>query len=381
MFEKSLRPCLRSRSVVDAPFAALQLTRWLAALLLLAIALFVSPARAAVALRVQPGTSPDPIQVFVTVTDSGGAPVGSLAATNFAVEFDNTTGSVPFTFTLPPSQSTQRTSVVFVMDYSGSVQAAALDAMREAVINFINAMVQGDVAAVIKFNGSSTTVASPFTVIDSGGAAKSALTSAVMAPFASGSGTNLIDGLNAALGQFITPPAGVTLPNGPKALIAITDGIENSSTTPEGAVVDSARDNGIPIFTIGVTDTRNTALLTRLPTLTGGEYIAAPTNAEIAAAYTRIADKLKNEYLLSVPSTITDCNNHEVGVRVTISGTSTDTFATFARCTSSSPPPPPPPGGGGGSGGGGGGGGALGLELLAGLIALCVVRRRWTVRS
>src|SRR4030095_2384696 len=84
-----------------------------------------------------------------------------------------------------------------------------------------------------------------------------------------------------------------------------------------------------------------------------------------------IADKLKNEYLLTVPSTITDCNNHEVGVRVTISGTSTDTFATFARCTSTSPPPPPP-----GGGGGGGGGGALGAaELLPGLLAMPAVAR------
>ena len=141
-----------------------------------------------------------------------------------------------------------------------------------------------------------------------------------MAPFAAGNGTNLIDGLNVALNQFITPPPGVTLPDGPRALIAITDGLDNSSTTSEGAVVDSARANGIAIFTIGVTDTRNTALLTRLPTLTGGEYIATATSAEIAAAYTRIADKLKNEYLLTVPSTIADCSNHEVGVLVTING-------------------------------------------------------------
>ncbi len=128
-----------------------------------------------------------------------------------------------------------------------------------------------------------------------------ALISAVMAPYP-GDRTNLMDGLNVALNQFITPP--VTLPPGPKAIIAITDGLENASTTPEGAVVDSARANSIPIFTIGVTDTRNTTLLTRLPTLTGGEYIPAPTDAEIAAAYTRISDRLKNEYLLTVPSTI-----------------------------------------------------------------------------
>ena len=126
-----------------------------------------------------------------------------------------------------------------------------------------------------------------------------------------------MDGLNLALNQFITPPPGVTLPAGPKALIVITDGVEGVSTTPEGAVVDRARANGIPIFTIGVTNTRNNALLTRLPTLTGGEYIDTLDATRIAAAYTSIADKLKNEYLLTVPSTITDCNDHTIYVDVT----------------------------------------------------------------
>ena len=305
MLEQSLRPCFHARTTMAA-----QLTRWLPVMLLLAAAFFVSPARAAVTLRVQPGTSPDPIQVFVTVTDSAGAPVGNLVASDFTVAFDNAERdrSVPFTFTLPPSQSNQKASVVFAMDYSGSVQTAALTEMQDAVIAFINAMVDGDVAAVVKFNGTAVSVDAPFTVINA--AAKITLAGQVMAPFASGNGTNLIDGLNASLNQFITP--GVTLPDGPRALIAITDGLDNSSTTAEGAVVDGARANGIAIFTIGVTGTRNTALLTRLPTLTGGEYIATATSAEIAAAYTRIADKLKNEYLLTVPSTITDCNNHEV---------------------------------------------------------------------
>jgi VWFA-related protein len=336
----------------------------------------VTPARAAVTLRITPGTSPDPIQVFVTVTDTAGAPVSTLLSTDFRLALDGTELTSGISFTKPPGQDpNQRTSVVFAMDYSGSVQAAALSEMQNAVIDFINAMVDGDVAAVVKFNGSTIAVDAPFTVINS--AAKTTLAGQVMAPFNPGSGTNLIDGLNSALNQFITPPAGVTLPNGPKAIIAITDGRDNSSTTAEGAVVDGARANGIPLFTIGVTGTRNTALLNRLPTLTGGEYIDTANSAQIAAAYTRIADRLKNEYLLAVSSTITDCNSHEIQVRVQNDPAKTG-ISTFQRCTSSSPPPPPPPGGGGGSGGGGGGGGALGLALLPGLLALVIARRRWT---
>ncbi len=122
-------------------------------------------------------------------------------------------------------------------------------------------MREGDFAAIVKFSGTAgPTVVQPFVEIDSGGAARSALMSALMAPYAEGT-TNLMDALNVSLNQFITPPPSVTLPPGPKAIIMVTDGIENASTTPESAVVDSALANSIPIFTIGVTDTRNTALL------------------------------------------------------------------------------------------------------------------------
>src|SRR6185295_8603855 len=165
MHEQSLRPCFHARTTMAA-----QLTRWLPVMLLLAAAFLVSPARAAVTLRVQPGTSPDPIQVFVTVTNSAGAPVGGLVKDNFLVELDSTpsnpTGPVPFNFTLPPSQTNQKASVVFAMDYSGSVQTAALTEMQDAVIAFINAMVDGDAAAVVKFNGTAVSVDAPFTVIN-----------------------------------------------------------------------------------------------------------------------------------------------------------------------------------------------------------------------
>jgi VWFA-related protein len=355
-----------------------QLTRWLPALLLLAAAFFVGPAKAAVTLRIEAAPVTQPIQVFVTVTDSAGAPVANLDANAFRVALDDTLVTSGITFTRPPSADpNQKVSVVFVMDYSKSVVNAALTAMQDSVISFINSMHDGDYAAIVKFNGTNpmrASVVQQFTRIEvPAGAGVSALTGAVMAPY-DGDLTNLMDGLNVALNQFITPP--VTLPPGPKAIIAVTDGLENASTTPEGAVIDSARANSIPIFTIGVTATRNTTLLTRLPTLTGGEYIAAPTGDEIAAAYTRISDRLKNEYLLTVPSTITDCNSHEMRVRVQNDPAKTG-ISTFARCSAPPPPPPPPP-----SGGGGGGGGALGVaEFLPGLLALLARRRwRWTVR-
>ncbi len=100
-----------------------QLLWWLPALLLLAAALFAGPARAGVALRVEATPISDPIQAFVTVTDATGAPVGGLGASDFTVTLDGTAVRQPG-FTLPPTQDpSQKVSVVFVMDYSQSVQS------------------------------------------------------------------------------------------------------------------------------------------------------------------------------------------------------------------------------------------------------------------
>src|SRR4029079_5521980 len=111
----------------------------------------------------------DPIDVFIDVTDTAGAPVGGLKATDFTVLVDGTTVASP-TFSLPPSQDPNRhVSVVFAMDMSSSVQNTALVDMQNAVIAFINAMQNGDYAAIVKFNNSNPSKASvvqAFTAID-----------------------------------------------------------------------------------------------------------------------------------------------------------------------------------------------------------------------
>jgi VWFA-related protein len=347
------------------------------AVLMLAAVFFAGPARAAVDLRVEAIPISAPIQAFVTVTDANGDPVGGLDVNDFTVILDGTMITIPpADFTLPPAQDpNQRVSVVFAMDYSESVQDAALTAMQQAVMTFINTMNEGDFAAIVKFTArggqSVASVVQPFTEIDDGGTGDVMLTSAVMAPFEVGR-TNLFDGITISLEQFSAPPT--ALPAGPKAVIVISDGEDNASEiASEFSVIADATENSIPIFLIGVGTFAGEDLMTRLASETGGEYFSAPDDPEIAAAYVTISERLNNEYLLSIVSTITNCNDHTLQVSVT--NQASPASATFARCAPQ-PPPPPPPTNGGGSGGGGGGGTVGTTLLLAGLVALAAGRRR-----
>ena len=354
-----------------------------------------------VTLRVEARPIADPINVFVTVTNGGGAPVGALTAADFTVLVDGIEVISP-TFALSPRQDPdQQASIVFAMDYSGSTSNAQ-GAMEQAVLTFLETMEIGDYAGLIKFNETNeqrVAVLQPFTMID-GASGSSALAGAVTTPF-SGSGSPVIDALNAAVDLFASPET-PPLPAGPKVVILVSDGGDNTSDSSGRNVVDAANAGGISIFSVGVgsldrivsgREITGGELLQELAFQTGGQYYEAPDDQAIEDAYDTIAVLLQNEYLLTFESDITDCNVHTIEVQVTGQSPATSTFTRCTESGSSTPPPegdvggtPVPPaddGGGtggndsggstGGSSGGGGGFGPLGLIASLSLLAL---RRR-----
>jgi hypothetical protein len=301
--------------------------------LVLLTAFVAGPAVATVELRVEGRPPTDPIQTFVRVTN-GGVPVIGLDITDFSVRIDGELVSLlPEYLTLPPAEDpNQHVSVVFTMDYTSSVTDIALEAMQTAVIDFINAMDPGDMAAIIKFNNDSgPTVVAAFTEIS---ADNSALADAVLAPYP-GDGSNILDAANVAVQQF----SSTTLPDGPKAVILITDGKDSHSSDSLEEVVASASDGSIPIFTIGVGNPNQSGLdvLTGLAEETGGLYFDATDGDEdIAAAYLAIRNLLNGEYLISIPfGDITDCSAH--ALEVTVSGQSPESVQFTRRQCDTTP--------------------------------------------
>jgi len=352
---------LARSSGATAPRFTMTLTAALAAMTLAAHA-----AMGAIDLRVEARPIADPIEVYVTVTDGFGNPVSGLSSSDFTVELDGVAVPIaPEAVSLPPSQNEdQKTSVVFVMDYSGSINASAEAVMEGAVVDFVNAMSPGDFAGVVKFNKTlGATVRYPLGDVS---ANLALLIDRISEPY-DGSGTNLLDAIALAVAQFGNTPG---LPPGPKAIIVITDGGENSSATDKFELISDANAGSIALFTIGVgnyaTQDKD-GLLSFLPVQTGGEFIAAPTTPEIEQAYATIAALLDNEYLITLPASLVgDCATHALAVQASAAPGITAT-ANFSRCTPEAPP----------SGGGGGGGGALGLVELGGaLLALLGWRRR-----
>jgi len=316
-----------------------QLTVWLFALMLVVGAFVAGPASAAIDLRVESRPISDPIQAFVTVTDANGNPVGGLTASSFTITLDGNPLAVQPDFSLPPSTNPDtNVSVVFAMDYSPSTVGGARDAMEGAVVDFINSMSPGDYAAIVKFNAtnpSGASVVQPFTRID-GAVGTGTLVNAAMLPYP-GESTNLYDAINVALDHFLSPPAGVTLPSGPKAVIVISDGLDNASINTQSFVLDKASSLGIPLFTIavGTPGTTGSNVMNVLAARTGASFIPAPSQAEVTNAYVTISSRLDNGYLLSFVSSITDCNQHTLSVTVAGQGTQS---TNFTRCDATTGP-------------------------------------------
>lgn len=328
---------LIARTNVLPRFNTGSLQAWLFALLLLAAALFASSAQAALDVRVESRPIANPIEAYITVTDANGNPVGGLTGSDFTVTLDGAALLTAPSFSQPPSVNpAKHVSVVFAMDYSPSTQGDPRAAMESAVVSFINAMSAGDYAAIVKFNQSNpahASVVQPFTNIGTG---KDALVNAAMLPYP-GSSSNVYDGINVALDHFAAPPAGVTLPDGPKAVVLISDGLDNSSTTTLDAVINKASILGIPVFTIGVANpgTTGSRVMESLAARTGGNYIEASTQTAVTDAYATISTRLDNGYLLSFASSIADCGKHTLVIAVTGQGSQT---VDFTRCDTTTGP-------------------------------------------
>lgn len=323
-----LRAAARRLMLVALPLAAM-----------LAATAYPGAALADVAIRVEARPADGPIEAFVRVTDAG-APVEGLAADDFTVLIDGQI--VPIGgLTLPPDQDgTQKVSVVFAMDYSGSVTEVALEAMQNAVIDFAETMSDGDFVALVKFNDTNPARASvvlPFTEIDHG--VNNAAIAAKVVEEYPGDGTNILDAVEVAVNLFAAPA--LPLPAGPKAIVILSDGAENRSEVTQSEVVELANANGIPVFAIGVGDLSvpgSTELLTFLGDETGGQFIPTATEQEIADAYASISLLLTSEYLVTIPNGITDCAPHTLEVQV--AGQAAPATAVFTRRTCDSEPNP-----------------------------------------
>jgi len=98
------------------------------------------------------------------------------------------------------------------------------------------------------------------------------------------------------------------LENGRRGIIVYTDGNDNESKTKCKTVIDSARVNSLPIYTIALGDSVNKDSLQQIADSTGGVYFEAATAKEMKAIYKKLSEFIQNYYVMAHGSPDPDYN-------------------------------------------------------------------------
>ncbi|HEX3034049.1 MAG TPA: vWA domain-containing protein, partial [Thermodesulfobacteriota bacterium] len=157
---------------------------------------------------------------------------------------------------------------------------------KEAAKTFIDLMKLGDQVGVVSFGGYSQVRYNLGTVNETTKAdAKAAVNN-----IAEISSTSIGAGLEKALSEFLN--RGNALHS--HAIILISDGYENTSPYAN-SILPGIKEAGIAIYSIGLGDTADAALMQHLATETGGTYSFAPSPQDLSVIYNRLAGKVAGQ--------------------------------------------------------------------------------------
>jgi VWFA-related protein len=237
-------------------------------------------------------TIPDNYPHIITslqVYDLNDDPIKDLKAENFSVSVNGkSTDSVNAT---TYKESGKGLDIMLCLDLSGTMSGTPLQTMKNAVLKFLDEMRNFDKLAIIGF-------ADSYELISDFSSDKNYLRSKIENLTTSGSKTALYYGTYQGLVKLrdYKDLAG-------KILLVIGDGKDESvsSSYTLDDVINLAKQEGIPIFTIGYSKIDKSYLQTleKMSEQTGGKFYDSPADKDLEKQYRKLYEKILNIYLLS----------------------------------------------------------------------------------
>ena len=244
----------------------------------------------------------------LTVLDHDGRTVTGLTADNFRIYEDGREQKVKI---FQPEDSPA--TVGLVIDNSGSMVNKRADAVT-AALAFVGASHPGDELFIVDFNHSAWLALPPSIPFTSDAAQ---LRTALLTTTAEGT-TALYDGLVMALNH---------LKEGThqrKALVLLSDGADNASSTRLGEILQLAQQSSAAIYCIGIYDPderdRNPGVLKRIAKLTGGESYFPHHPSDLRDMWPRIAGSIRGQYTIGYVSDNRSRDGAFRNVKITAAG-------------------------------------------------------------
>ena len=231
------------------------------------------------------------IQVYVSVTDAAGNPVRNADPNTFQLEEN---GQAMHLVAATRSGDQGPVNTVLVIDRTGSMASAdKMAGAKQAAATFVNLMRPGDRTALVQFDTEIDTL-QPLT--DD----KSALLASIQKIYPRGN-TALYDAI-ARAGTYYEKV------QGRKAVIVVTDGMDNASKLNRDALLKQAGTAGYSIYTIGLgakgasyrsQDGIDELGLQDIAAASYGTYAYSPDASQLSGLYQQLSLKIQNEYRLS----------------------------------------------------------------------------------
>lgn len=219
------------------------------------------------------------VRCHFTVTDQAGLPVRTLTKQDLDVSEQD----IPINdFQLILRSSSTLVKVAMVMDRSGSMSGQRIRDMKNAAGDFVNLLSPVDQAAIISFN-EDPRLDLNFT------SDKTTLVNKINSLSAKGN-TSVFDAIWMAI-ENIKNQQGI------RAILALTDGQDNSSDKTPPEIIAAANQYGINIYSIGL-GIESEPTMSQIAEQTGGQYFYAPTSAELALIYRAISGQIQNLYII-----------------------------------------------------------------------------------
>lgn len=229
----------------------------------------------------------------VSVTRPNGKPVLGLEAGDFSVFEDRVRQDIEFF----SADLGQPVSIAFLLDVSGSMRISGkLEAAKEAIRYFVDGLRPGDRFALIAFADEQVDWVTEFTSDRSRFLQRLAVQE--------GFGKTALNDAVAATPRIVDETEG-----GRKAIVLVTDGVDNASQLSERQAIDFARTVSVPIYTIGFTSlpealrrrddpTLNLRVLDSFARETGGALFAVHDPDEVKEAAVAIGEELRAQYVI-----------------------------------------------------------------------------------
>jgi tight adherence protein C len=228
------------------------------------------------------------VRAVVSVTDAQGTPVKGLQAADLLASEDGRQQRIGVEL----ANLVAPVALVLVLDTSGSMGGKPLADAKAAMSSLIGSLGPNDQAAIVTFN-TAVTVDQPMT------SDKTALVAATNRAVAAGN-TAIFDAVSRATELFGGLP-----PQTRKAIVLLTDGVDNSSTIPLANATAKLTALDAPLYVVGLgTDLDRPVLQALADASKGGAAYVAPTSAQLLGIYNALSQQLATQYSVSYRSSV-----------------------------------------------------------------------------